>query len=125
MSFVKNFKAILSCLAIIFGFLIATSVVDIILVVIYPRFYSNALFIVLFSVGGIFAGLVGYMTGMDFVPVKNKTARLGMVSMIVIMGLLFFFLIARIEGGEYKVAFQAYGVTLILSALFAAREKFT
>ena len=38
-------------------------------------------------------------------------------------GIIFFTLLAKLEGGEYRAAFQSYGVTLALSSFIFVKEK--
>ena len=99
------------------------SLFDIVLAALYIRFYSNAAFIVIFGVGGIFAAVLGYQAGMDRAAVKNEMTRWSLVSLIVIMGLLFFFLLAKLEGGEYEAAFKAFGITMALTCILFIKEK--
>jgi Na+/melibiose symporter-like transporter len=123
MNWLKQWKFLLTCLVIILIILVATSLLDILLVFFYPRFYSPAAFIVTFGVGGIFAGVIGYMYPMEKIIEKNETARWCLISMLIITGLIFFFFLAKLEGGEYEPAFKAYGATLALSSLFFVKGK--
>ena len=59
----KYLKPGLTAIIIVVVLFVAASFLDILLVFFYPRFYSNAAFIVTFGVGGIFAGELGYMYG--------------------------------------------------------------
>lgn len=113
----KQLKSILAALISIFTVFVITSLLDVLLVFFFPRFYSNASFIVIFAVGGIFAGVMGYMNGMEASISKNETARRGFISLLILAGLLFFFLLAKMEGGEYEAPFKAFGATLALSSL--------
>jgi hypothetical protein len=61
----KQLRSILAAIIPIFGAFLITSLVDVVLVFFFPRFYSNAAFIITFGVGGIFAGVIGYMNGME------------------------------------------------------------
>ena len=101
----------------------AASFLDILLVFFYPRFYSNAAFIVTFGVGGIFAGVLGYMYGMEKAMEKNDTARWILISLLILTGLIFFFLLAKLEGGQYEPAFKSFGATLAISGLLFAKGK--
>jgi hypothetical protein len=115
--------SVLACLAVIVVGFVAISLFDIVVAVIYSRFYSTAAFITLFGVGGIFAGLMAYSYGIAAAREKNETARWTMILLIVAAGLLFFFFLARIEGGEYEAAFKSYGITMGLSSLLMAKGK--
>jgi len=119
----KQLQSILAAIHSIFWVFVSTSLFDIVLVFFFPRFYSNAAFITTFGVGGIFAGVIGYMNGMERSVKKNETARWGFISLLIMTGLLFFFLLAKIEGGEYEPAFKAFGATMALSSLLFVKGK--
>ena len=99
------------------------SLFDIVLAVLYPRFYSVAAFIVTFGVGGIFAGLLGYMNGIAAAVNKNEKARWSLIILVAAMGLFFFFVLATLEGGEYEAAFKAYGISMAASVFIFAKGK--
>jgi drug/metabolite transporter (DMT)-like permease len=80
--------------------------------------YTNAVFIVVFGVGGIFAGILGYMAALDRITPGDRLTSVAILAMQIIIGLLFFFPIAAIEGGEYRVPFKAFGCMLVLSSVF-------
>jgi hypothetical protein len=113
----------LICAIAIFIILVAVSLLDILLVSFYPRFYSSTAFIVLFGVGGIFAAVFGYMYGIEYAAEKNEPARWSLIIFIAITGLLFFFILSKIEGGEYEPAFKGFGATLSLGSLLFVRGK--
>lgn len=102
---------------------VAASVFDVLLAVVSLRFYSRAAFIVVFGVAGVFAGTMSYTNGIGIVAKKNEYARWSLIIFIIIIGILFFFLFAKLEGGEYEVAFKAFGVTTALSSWLFARGK--
>jgi hypothetical protein len=116
-------KPLLICTGYIFVTLVVVSLFDVVLTALYIRFYSNAAFIVIFGVGGIFAAVLGYQAGMDKASVKNEMTRWSLVSLIVLLGLLFFFFLAKLEGGEYEAAFKAFGITMALTCLLFIKEK--
>ena len=116
-------KSFISCIVIVFAGLVAASLLDIFLYAIHPRFYSRALFIVTFGVAGVFASVVGYMTGVENAKVKKQTARWYMISLLIGIGLLFFFFIAKAEGGEYEPAFKSYGVMMVVGTFLFIKEK--
>ena len=87
------------------------------------RSYSNALFIVTFGVAGVFVGCISYINCISMAPKKNEFARWSLIGLLIVIGLLFFFLIARIEGGEYETPFKAYGLMIALSSLLFAKGK--
>lgn len=116
-------SAALACLVVIITGFVVVSLFDIVLAVMNPRFYSTAAFITVFGVGGIFAGLMAYSSGISMANKKDETARWTLIGLIVATGLLFFFLLARLEGGEYEAAFKSYGITSALSSLLMAKGK--
>ena len=110
-------KMIVSCLAVVIIVFMVVSLFDILIAVIYARFYSIAAFVVTFGVGGVFGAALAYFSAIKFAPVKNKQARWSLIITLILAGLLFFFLLAKLEGGEYEAAFKAYGATLALGSL--------
>jgi len=123
MKLLQAWKSLLVAIVVIIIMFIVASIFDIVVAAIRPRFYTTAAFIVIFGVAGIFAALFAYSYGMSFAPQKNEFARWSIAITIIITGLLFFFFLSVLEGGEYEAAFRSYGVTLALAALFFAREK--
>ena len=119
----KYFKPLITALLIIIIIFVAASLLDILLIFFYPRFYSTAVFIATFSVCGIFAGVMGYMNGMDNAIEKNETNRWLLISFLMVTGLLFFFPLAKLEGGEYEAAFKAFGATQAMSSLLFVKDK--
>lgn len=115
----------LASLGIALGMFVIISFVDIVIAVMYARFYSNAAFIVTFGVGGILAAFFSFGHLIDKTPINEQDKwggakpkdRLGIIMVLAVTGLLFFFPLARLEGGEYESAFKAYGATLFLSSL--------
>ena len=108
-------KYLFACTGIILLLFVSASLLDILLVFAYPRFYSNALFIVCFGVAGIFAAFLGYLQGIDLARSKNQFARWSLIILMISIGVLLFFPVSELEGGEYKAAFKAFGLTLALS----------
>ena len=123
MKFSGNIRSLLTCLVVIVVLFIIVSLFDIVLAVLYSRFYSTAAFIVTFGVGGVFASTMGYTYAIAQAPAKNEFARWSLILLLVITGLLFFFPLAKIEGGEYEAAFKAYGATMTLSSLLFVKGK--
>ncbi|HEY6063860.1 MAG TPA: hypothetical protein VIV35_09640 [Chitinophagaceae bacterium] len=119
----KQLRSILAVIITIFLVFVIASLLDVIVGFFFSRSYSNAAFITIFGVGGIFAGVLGYMVGMERSIQKNETKRWGFISLLIIMGLLFFFLLAKMEGGEYEPAFKAFGATMALSSLLFVKGK--
>lgn len=123
MNIIKYWKSILIAIIVIIVMFILISIADIVLSVLSSRFYSNAAFIVIFGVGGVFAALFAYSYGMGMAAVKNSWARWSVIITIIISGVLFFFLLSVLEGGEYEPAFKSYGISLVLGTLLAAKAK--
>ncbi len=111
---------LLSCTGVILLTFVIVSLFDVVLAVLYARFYSNASFVVTFGADGIFAGVTGYMNSIVQAPVKNEQARWGL---IILFGLLFFLLLAKLEGGEYEAAFKVFGFTPAASSLLFVKGK--
>lgn len=117
MNFFLQWRSILVCLGIILLMLLIISLFDIIILILNSRFYSDAAFITIFGVGGIFASIFAYMYALNYSSLKNEWARWSLIITIISSGLLCFFLISKIEGGEYEMAFKAYGSALALISL--------
>ncbi len=115
--------SLLTCLGVILLTFVIVSLLDIVIAVFYARFYSVAAFIVTFGVGGVFAAVLGYMYAIPLAPVKNEMARWSLILLMMVTGVLFFFLLAKLEGGEYEAAFKAFGATLALSSFLFVKEK--
>jgi len=124
MSLLKLVKPLFACIGIILLMLVMTSLFDIVLVLFYSRFYSNVLFIVTFGAGGVFAGVLAYMNTVKMVPERIETARWILAMIIIVFGFVVFFLISKVEGGEYGPAFKAFGITMALAGLLMAKGKF-
>jgi hypothetical protein len=66
---------------------------------------------------------MGYTYAIAQALVKNEFTRWSLIILLIITGLLFFLLLAKIEGGEYEAAFKAYGATMALSSLLFVKGK--
>lgn len=119
----KQLTPLLACAGIILLMLVIVSLFDILLVFFYSRFYSTAAFIVIFGVGGVFVAIFAYMNSIKLAAKKNEIARWSLILTIISIGLLFFFLISKIEGGEYEPAFKSFGITLALTSLLFIKGK--
>ena len=108
---------------VVVGLFVAASLLDIVLVFLQQRFYSQLLFITTFGVAGVFAAVMGYAVGMEQATDKNHFMRASLIGFLMACGLLFFFPLARLEGGEYESAFKAYGVTTGLTGLIFLKGK--
>jgi len=112
----KLVKPLLATTAGIIIVFVAISLLDILISVVYARFYTSVAFIATFAVGGIFAAVLGYTYGIQQGTAKNETTHWTIIIFLVLCGLLFYFFLAKIEGGEYAPAFRAYGATLTLGS---------
>lgn len=103
---------------IVFVILVAASVLDIVLAAVGEFFgtYSYALFIVIFGVAGIFAAVFTLSPPGSFQ--KNPVPLWVSLLFNIIIGLLYFFPFALLEGGEYQPAFRSLGVMLVAGSLF-------
>ena len=123
MSLIKRWGYLPAVIGIIVLAFTLISLFDILIAVFYSRFYSTAAFIVIFGVGGIFAGIYCYSISIALAPVKNGFTRWSVIILMIITGLAFFFPLATLEGGEYEAAFKSFGVTLALSTLLFMKGK--
>jgi len=123
MKFLHLWKPVLLALVSVAVVFVAASILDIVLAVLHPRFYSNAAFCVIFGVAGIFAAIVAYSWGKSFVPAKDNIGRWVLIITIIIAGLVFFFVLAFIENREYEWACRAFSITLVPATIFFAKAK--
>ena len=123
MNYINHIKYLAIGLGVIIGIFVFASLMDIAIAVMNPRFYSNAAFITIFGVAGIFAGVICYFKAIEMAKEKNEFARWSIIILMIACGLLFFFPLAANEGGEYEAAFKAYGVTLALTSLLFMKGK--
>jgi len=117
---IRPLIAATTCIIIV---LIGVSILDIIISTLYSRFYTSVTFIVTFGIGGIFAAVLGYMYARDQMQEKNEAVRWFIISWLLFAGILFFFLLSKLEGGDYASAFKAYGATLGLGSLLFINDK--
>lgn len=115
---IHHAKSFLTVITVVIIMLVAVSIFDILLAVVYSRFYTSALFAITFAVAGIFAGFFSYAYGTKLHKENAGKARWPVTAMIVLTGIIFCFLIAPLEGGEYEVPFITFGIALIAGALF-------
>ena len=103
---------------IVFVTLVLASIMDILLAALGEFFgnYSYTLFIVVFGVAGIFAAVFTLSPPERF----KKTPVPLWVSVIynILIGLLYYFPFALLEGGEYQPAFRSLGLMLVAGSLF-------
>ncbi len=118
----RRFKPYLFCTGIIFSGLLAASLIDIVLAALMPRFYTTAAFVLIFGVVGIIATLLSYITVTEYGEKQGMQLKWPIIIFHLIIGILLFFLIARLEGGEYKIAFQSYGITTAFSSFLFAKN---
>lgn len=113
----------LACIATVVVTFVAASLVDVAAAVLYSRFYSTITFIVVFGVAGIFAAALGFTYGISYARPKNTTSRWVLIVLLLLLGLLCFFVLAKLEGGEYEAAFKAYGATMGLTSFLFSGGK--
>jgi hypothetical protein len=123
MKLLRLWKSLLAATLVIGLIFLLISFMDVAIAFFYPRFSTPASFIVTFGVGGIFASVFGYFNGIQLAPEKNELARWVLVLGMLGLGLLFFFLLARIEGGEYEAAFKSFGATMGFGSLLFVSGK--
>ncbi len=116
-------KPFLLCVVIAALTLVGISLLDIIISVMYSRFYSTAAFVVTFGVCGVFATVISYFSGIEAAVQKNEFTRWSLLIFIILIGFLFFFLISKLEGGEYAAPFKAYGIMMALTTLLFMKGK--
>lgn len=116
-------KSIIVAIIGIIVIFVCISIFDVVLSIFSRRFYSNAAFIAIFGVGGVFAAFLSYSYAMGVSAVKNKVARWTILVTMIIVGALFFLLLAQMEGGEYEMAFKAFGVMVVATSLFLGWAK--
>ena len=102
---------------------IAFSLLDIVIASINLRFYTELAFVVTFGVGGVFAAFYGYFMGMEQAEEKHENARAVLILTLIGLGLIFFFVLSQLEGGEYEIAFKAFGATMALGSLLFVSGK--
>src|ERR1700712_3822509 len=107
MNVYKKFKHLLFSFVVILAVFVAASVIDIWLFARYQRSYTSITFLVLFAVVGIIAGVICYFTSTEKMEDKTEFKRWSTIIFLIGISLLLFFLVARLEGGEYEGAFKA------------------
>ena len=120
---ISRIKPLVYAVCVIFAVLVAVSLLDILLLFFNPRFYSNALFITTFGVGGVFATVLAYMMGVERSVIKDEFARWSLVILLIAAGAAFWFILSKLEGGEYGPAFKAFGLNMALSTILFIKGK--
>ena len=110
-------KLLLIALCTLIIVFVAVSILDVLIVFLFPAAYSPWLFIVSFSVGGIFAAVWSYQYAMSIHENKYLADRWSLVGLQFIAGLTSFFLVARLDHAVYEIAFKAFGAALALGSL--------
>ncbi len=123
MNFTNRLGSLLIALGTIILIFTLTSLFDIVIAVIYSRFYSTAAFIVTFGVAGVFASIFSYSWAVGYAAIKNGFTRWSVLILIWITAALFIYPLSVLEGGEYKAAFISYGVTLAITTLLFIKRK--
>lgn len=111
-------------LGIVIAGLVVASILDIIIAVFNIRFYNEVAFVATFVVAGVFVASIAYINIAESPLYKSPLTHYMVLGVLFICGILFFFLLAKLEGGEYEVAFKGYGASLFISSfLFIRRDK--
>lgn len=118
-----SIKPFLAAAAAIITTFVAISLMDIVIVFFYPPFYSSIAFVVSFGVGGILAAVLGYIQGINHAVTQNKFICWSLILFIIVCGCLCFFLLSKIEDGEYEPVFKVFGATLTLGSLLFIVDK--
>jgi hypothetical protein len=119
----NRWKYLLVAVVVIVVLFVAVSLLDIVIMILNFRFYSNGAFYVLFGVAGVFAAFMGYGYAIQLATRKNEFSRWSIIAVLITAGLLFFFFLSELEGGEYEIPFKVYGATIAISSLFFAKGK--
>lgn len=109
-------------LVLVAGF-VAVSLFDLVMSVMNPRKYSKLFFVVVFGIGGAFAGFQAYATGYKSLKEKSKRPHPYTFLLILATSGIFFFLLALLEGGEYGTAFRSYSVMSSLAGALCLHLK--
>ncbi len=123
MNLLRYGKALLVCAGAIVLMFGIVSLVDFGLAALYPPFYSRTALIVTFGIGGLFAAVFGYIYGIREAPPKKGTACWVLIIFLGLTGLLFFLVLAKLEGGEYEAAFKGFGATLALASFLFVKGE--
>lgn len=113
---------ILTALCAIIIVFVSVSILDVVIGLLYTRFYTGLAFIVTFGVGDIFASVFSFEYGMNSFSKKNKNDRWSLILLQILTGLASFFLLARLEGGKYEAAFKSFGAALALGSLLFIKK---
>ncbi len=120
-------NALIKALAVEIGtvllILVLASIFDILCAVFYARFYTSFLFTVSFFVAGIFAAIFAYSWSIQVFEEQTENIRWVLIGLLMLLGLLFFFPIAALEGGEYASPFKGYGIGLALGSIIFIKGK--
>lgn len=104
---------------------IAASLLDILLSVLVPRFYSRVFMITSFIVPGFFSGIFSYDAAMDKIENsrRQKSAR-PVILLIIICGALLYYPVAPLVGGkEYNWPIKSFAIAQALSAVILWKSR--
>ena len=111
-------KSLLTAFCTLIIVFVAVSIIDVIITFFFPAFYSPWLFIITFSVGGIFAAVLSYQYARSVIENISHLDRWSLIVMQFATGLTCFFLLARlVDHIVYEIAFRAFGAALALGSL--------
>lgn len=108
-------------LGILVAGFVAASLLDIFISVLKSRFYTEVAFVVTFVVVGIITASVAYINLSEIQAYKSAATHDTILATLIISGLVFFFPLAKIEGGEYEVAFKGYGAAIAATSFLFFR----
>lgn len=114
----RAFKPYLAAFCIIAIVFVTVSILDIIVALIFPFFNNLWQILFFFSIGGVFAAVVGFIYAIKFYTGKSTFTKWGLLCFLVTLGILSIFWLTKIDHGAFEAAFRAFGICLILGSLF-------
>ena len=104
-----------STCAIIIVF-IGIAVFDIIVNMLIPGLFSNTGIIISFALAGVYAAAFSFEFAYEMTR-KSATDKMLVILFQVFAGIGTYFILSRINGSEYEIAFKAFGSALALGSL--------
>lgn len=113
--------SLLYSIAINMGFILAASLLDIVL----AAFFLLEISPLCFAVAGIFSGLFCYSVAVEKTAKGNQkqVSLCSLIMLSVVSGLLFF-PIAPLSGSEYNLSFKCFAIGQLFTIIFLWKEKF-
>lgn len=122
MNLLKSLLAAICTIIIVFAMV---CLLDWVIISLYHGFYTRLSIVITFGIGGIVAATTAYFNGIKMADRVSETIHWSLIDLILLLGIFFFFFLARIEHKEYEIAFKAFGSTLSLgSCLFITRRYY-